>query len=191
QLDPTQEWAIQLGILILGIVMGAAIYATVTFFAVQPLYVRRPLAGANLGSDLVLAIALALALSGVNMAMEIFWPSTYTPGPNRGHLDASLPWLAALLSPLGGMISVLLQLLLLVGLMGFFTARWRLQLVIFLAVVWFIAAPFGADEPWRSVIFNLLTAIKLILAYQLIRRNQLGVAMAFLLLSNLVLAQTY
>src|SRR5690606_41905972 len=64
QLDPTQEWAIQLGILILGIVMGAAIYATVTFFAVQPLYVRRPLAGANLGSDLVLAIALALALSG-------------------------------------------------------------------------------------------------------------------------------
>jgi hypothetical protein len=60
-----------------------------------------------------------------------------------------------------------------------------------LAAIWFIASPFGEYEPWRKVVFNLLLVIKLVLAYQLIRRNQLGVAMAFLLFSNLVLSQTY
>lgn len=187
-LDTAQDWTMQMGILLFGAAFAVAAYATVSFFAVQPIYRRRPLPGAQFGSDWVLATALTLGLSCAYIAMEVFLPSTFTPGPNLGALNATSPLLATLLGTLSGLIAVLFSVVALVGLMGFFKTRWRLQLVIALAIVWFIASPFGDDEPLRKGLFNILFAIKIILAYQLIRRGQMGVALAFLLLSNLVLA---
>jgi hypothetical protein len=188
QLDPTQDWKMQMGILIFTLASMAAILATVCFFAAQPVYARQPLPGASTGGDLLLALTFAGVLALGYIAMEVFWPSAFTPGPVRGHVDAISPLAAGLLAPLTGINAQLIQLVLLMGIIGFLKARWRLQLVIALVIVWFVASSLGDNEPWRKSVFNLFFAIKLLLAFVLIRRSQPGVALAFLLISNLVMS---
>ncbi len=179
-LDPTQGWWMQVGIMAFGIGVGAAIQATISFFAAQAVYTERPLPGARLGSDLWLGASLALGIIGLNALFELSWPSSTTPGPYMADWSTDIPWLTTIGNGLKGFFGLLITLVLALGMVKFLKARWRVQLVIALAIVWVIASPLANDEPWRQLVVTLLGLAKILLVYLLIQRSQMGVAMAFL-----------
>lgn len=175
----TMAWSSQLALLVGGLLFSAALLAGVLFMAAQALHGERPRVDADLRQDLRTGVLLGICLAGLQMAVFLL-PVSSPPLPGIGELSARVPVLAALLRGLSPILTVLLTTVLCIGLSRFMQQRWQKILVAALLLL-YLAGNAGSTDDWlRAVVGSGASVLAGLLTVLLLRRHQLGVALAML-----------
>lgn len=174
----TMGWWTQIGMLLVGLAIGSSVLGVMAFLAAQAIHAERPRADANMKRDFLAASVLALALTGFHSLKELVLPSVAVPGAYSADFATFIPWLTAILNGLKGVFPALMLLILALGLVRFATKRWRWTVVILLTLIWWIGSALAAREFAVTLGAQLITLIQLLLVIELIRRQQMGVAIA-------------
>jgi hypothetical protein len=183
-MDNTMSWMVQLALLLFGYGLNGAFLCAVIFLVVQLVYAEPPSPGAAPATDFYLGATLALGLSGLTILRYWLLPGSYTPGPYAADYGTLLPWLTVIGNGLKGMMPIIWHLLLAIGLLRFCKNRlyhvsWRTLLIGVAAVIWIITRTLAGDDGGVAFVDALLHLTKLWLVVELIRRQQLGVALVF------------
>jgi len=117
-------------------------------------------------------------LMGLHSLQELVLPSAAVPGVYSADFATLVPWLTTILNGLKGIFPALILLLLALGLVRFTTSRWRWIVIILLALVWWIGSALAAREFAVTLGAQLPTLVQLLLVIELIRRQQVGIALA-------------
>lgn len=184
QLDTTMDWMTQAGMMVVMLALGAAVLGGITFLVMQVIYTERPQPGHGPCGDYMLGGCLALAFSALMALQHLLLPYSGTPSPYAADYPTVLPWLTTIGNGLKSLGSIVMGLLISVGLLRFckthwYTMQWRMILVAVLVVVWIISNAFAGEEVLHSLAGQMLVLVKAWLIIELIRRKQMGVAMAF------------
>ncbi|HSC69432.1 MAG TPA: CPBP family intramembrane glutamic endopeptidase [Cellvibrio sp.] len=177
-LQTTMGWWIQVGMLLVGAAIASSVLGLLAFFAAQMLHAERPRAGANANRDFLVGAILALGLMGCYSLLELVNPSTAAPGPYSADFATIAPWLTTLLNGLKGVFPALMLLILAIGLIRYTTKTWRWLLVVLLSLVWWIGGALAARDFSVVLGTQFLTLLQMLLVFELIRRQQTGVAIA-------------
>ena len=150
------------------------------FFMAQAIHVERPRADATLMGDFSFGVVLALALVGYRALVELFLPTVWAPTPYSGDWATAVPWLTVVLNGFKGVFGNVFMMTLALGLSRFLTQRWRWWLVGAMVALWLIASSLASREFPLTFANQLFTLLMVGLTFVLIRRQQLGVALAML-----------
>jgi hypothetical protein len=176
----TMGWWMQIGMLLVGLGIGASVIGVLVFFIAQALHAERPRVGASVKGDFVLGVVLALALVAYRALVELLLPSIWAPTPYSADLATAVPWLTVVLNGVKALFPNLMILILALGLSRFLTKAWRWWLVGALVGLWLIASALASREFMLTFAYQLFTLMMAGLSFLLIRRQQLGVALAML-----------
>ncbi len=152
-LQTTMGWWMQIGMLLVGLVIGSSVLGVMAFFAAQAIHAERPRADASVKRDFLVGSVFALALMGLHSLKELVLPSVAVPGVYSADFATLAPWLTTILNGLKGVFSILMLLILALGLVRFTTKRWRWAVVILLAMICGSAALWprvNLQSPWVS-----------------------------------------
>lgn len=174
----TMGWWMQIGMLLVGLGIGSSFIGVMVFLAAQALHAERPLANASVKHDFLTGGVAALALMGLHSLRELLIPSAAFPGVYSADFATLIPWLTVILNGLKGVFPALMLLILALGLVRFTSTGWRWALVILLGLIWWIGGALAAREFAVTLGAQLITLLQLLLVIELIRRQQMGVAIA-------------
>lgn len=176
----TMGWWMQIGMLLVGLGIGASVIGALVFFIAQALHTERPRIGANLTGDFVLGVVLALALVAYRALIELLLPTIWAPTPYSADLATAVPWLTVVLNGVKALFPSLMILMLVLGLSRFLTKTWRWWLVGAMVGLWLIASSLASREFMLTFAYQLFSLMMAGLGFLLIRRQQSGVALAML-----------
>lgn len=186
-LDNTQSWTIQLAMMLFMLGLGAAVTGLISFLVAQVIYLEQPRAEDTPRNNFIFGAALALGLCGLMALRDLLLPTTGAPAPYVSDYSTLVPWLTVIGNGLKGIVPIMFTLLVSVGLLRFckgqlYRANWRTLLIAALVVVWVVTSAFASHEIAQGFVGQLLALAKIWLMIELIRRQQLGVAIAFAVL---------
>jgi len=177
-LQTTMGWWMQIGMLLVGLAIGSCVLGALAFLASQALHAERPLADASVKRDFLIGGALALALMGAHSLLELLLPSSSFPGLYSADFATPVPLLTTVANGFKGVFPSLMLLILAIGLVRFATQTWRWALIILLVLIWWIGSALATREFTVTLGAQMLTVAQLLLVFELIRRQQLGIALA-------------
>lgn len=177
-LQTTMGWWMQIGMLLVGLAIGSCVLGMVAFLAAQALHAERPRADTNIKRDFLLGGVLALALMGAHSLLELLLPSSAASGIYSADFATPAPWLTTIANGFKNVFPSLMLLILALGVVRFATQTWRWALMIFLVLVWWIGSALAAREFAVTLSAQLITLVQLLLVFELIRRQQMGIALA-------------
>jgi hypothetical protein len=176
----TMGWWMQIGMMLVGLGIGASVMGTLIFLIAQALHAERPRVDANVMGDLILGASLALALVGYRALVGLSLPTVWAPTPYSADLATAVPWLTVMLNGVKAIFPNLMIMILALGLSRFLTKAWRWWLVGAMVAVWLIASSLASREFMLTFAYQLFTLMMAGFTFLLIRRQQLGVALAML-----------
>lgn len=176
----TMGWWMQVGMLLFGIGIAASVSVVVVFLVTQVIHRERPRAEANLKSDFILGTVLALGLYGCKSLIDLVVPSGWAPTPYSADWATALPWLTVILNGFKGVFPKLMLIILAIGLARYLTKTWRWALVITTILVWLLCSSMASRYFINTFTEQLFVAATVMLAFVLVRRQQLGVVLAFM-----------
>lgn len=174
----TMAWNNQLAIQFGSIVLSGALLGAVVAMAAQAIHSERPGPGATLRSDAVLGASLALGITGLYALAGLLLPGTEPPLPLVADHATRFPALAVLLNSWRGLGTSLVTLVLALGWTRFVRRSWHFWLLLLLALVFWAAGALAQAEPASGLAAALPTVAGAGLSYLLIRRGQMGAALA-------------
>lgn len=176
----TMGWWIQVGMALVGLAIGSCVLAVLAFLIAQVIHGERPRLEAKVTSDFILGAVLALGLMGIKALIELILPAGWVPTPYSADWATPLPWLTTILNGLKGVFHNLMLIILTLGLARFITKPWRWMLVIMAALVWLVCSSMASREFVSTFANQLLVAAMVLIAFILVRRQQLGVVLALM-----------
>jgi hypothetical protein len=176
----TMGWWIQIGMMLFGSGVGASMVVVLVFLIAQAIHTERPRVDASVTSDFALGIVLALGVIGIKPLIQLIVTPSWTPVPYAADWATVAPWLTTILNGFKLLFPQLMLVILAVGFARFLTKPWRWALVIALGLVWLLCASFANREVVDAFIDRLGTAATVLLGFILIRRQQMGVVLAFM-----------
>ncbi len=177
-LQTTMGWWMQVGMLLVGLAIGSSVLGVIAFLAAQALHGERPRPDASIKRDFVSGGVLALALMGLHSLQELVLPSTSVPGIYSADFATLFPWLTAILNGFKGVFPALMLLILALGLVRFTSGRRRWAVIILLVLIWWIGSALAVREFAVTLAAQFIVLAQLWLAFELIRRQQMGIAIA-------------
>ena len=177
-MQTTMAWWMQLGMLLAGLAIGSGVLGVIAFLAAQAVHAERPRDDASAIHDFKVGAVLARALTGLHSVQKLMFPPAAPPGVYSADVATIAPWLTTILNGLKGIFPSLLLLIIAIGLVRFTTSRWRWAIVILLALVWWIGGALAASELVVALTAQLVTVLQAVLVLELIRRQQMGIALA-------------
>lgn len=177
-LQTTMGWWMQVGMLLAGLAIGSGFLGVIAFLAAQAVHAERPRGDANARSDFCMGGVLALALMGLHSLQQLLLPSTGVPGIYSADFSTLVPGLTTVFNGLKGVFPALMMAILALGLARFADKPWRWAVLILFALIWWIGSALAAREFLATLGVQLLTVLQVLLAFELIRRQQMGVALA-------------
>jgi hypothetical protein len=176
----TMGWWMQIGMMLFGLGVGASMVVVLVFLVAQAIHGERPRADANLTTDFALGIVLALGLVGVKTAAQLLVQPGWTPAPYAADWATAAPWLTTVLNGFKQVFPQLMLVILALGWARFLTKTWRWAVVIALGLVWLLCASLANREFVDAFIDRFATVATVLLAFVLVRRQQMGVVLAFM-----------
>ena len=177
-MQTTMGWWMQVGMLLAGLAIGSGVLGVIAFLAAQAVHAERPRSDASAIHDFKVGAVLALALTGLHSVQKLIFPPAAPPGVYSADVATVAPWLTTILNGLKGIFPSLLLLIVAIGLVRFTTGRWRWVVVILLALIWWIGGALAAPEFVVALTAQLVTLLQVVLVLELIRRQQMGIALA-------------
>lgn len=181
-LDNTMSWKTQLAMMVFMWLLGAVVIGVISFLIAQVIYAEQPGTG-NARHNYLFGAALAFGFSGIITLQYLFLPSG-TPAPYLADYATPVPWLTVIANGFKAAMPIMMSLLLSVGLLRFckgsvYRTGWRTLLIAALVLVWLVSGTLASDEMAPSIVGQLLALAKAWLILELVRRRQMGAAIAF------------
>lgn len=176
----SMSWMMQLGILLVGLLIGSVVIGLLVFLMAQAIHGQRPRPEARLAQDFLLGLVLAFGLVAYKSIVDFFFPTIWAPTPYSADLASYLPWLTVILNGFKGLLPHLFLIILCIGVMRFLSKKWRWWLVIALLIVWLICSSIASREFVTTLMNQLFILMIGFTVFLLIKRQQMGVALSLL-----------
>ncbi len=178
-----QDWNTQLTT---GVALAAAGYllgAALLGLLVMHLHGKQRPDKAAVFGDLLRGLGLALALQGVESALKHFFPENNPGLPDVGAWDSVQPLLTTALRGAGGICVAFVAVALTLGAVHFCRTRGRTVLLGSLVAVLTASGVFAAETLSAGVAFAVPMLLDVLMLWALVRRGEIGVALAMMALS--------
>jgi hypothetical protein len=176
--QPTASWNLQLWMSLGGKLLLASGLGLLLLFFAQALHGERSSWG-NAKQDFIQGGTWALLFAGLQGLVSLALPSSAAPQAYAGELGSYIPWLASVISGINQLLPALVLLALPLGMARFLISRQRFLWVALTALVWWLAASLASREVVIALCSKGLALLSYWLMVQLIKRRQMGVALAF------------
>ncbi len=171
-------WNQQLLFVGFGLGVGALFQGVVCFFMAQALHGQRPLAHALTRNDYLAGAAIALLIVGLNTLIGLLLPTQASPPIYSADWSTFAPWPTVILNGTKALATPFAILVLAIGASLRLHSRALQSLAIGLLAITALTTLGTADEPLAAFFNELVKVCSLVVIYQLVRRQQLGVAIA-------------
>jgi hypothetical protein len=174
-----QDWNTQLST---GVAMAAAGYlllaALIGLLSMSLHHEQQP-THTGVAHDMLRGLALALVFQGLQTALLHFLPDNNPALPGVGSWDSMQPMLSAAMGSFSGIFTALMEVVLTMSAVRFGSSTRRTVLVGALAVVVALCSAFAAETLATGVAHTLPVLLSLLLLWTLLRRGEVGIAIAF------------
>ncbi len=189
-LQTTMGWGAQIGMLMAGFLVSAIALGGLFFLAAQAIHGESPRPGASAGKDMWIGSACALALGNYVGLLEMVLPVSSVPVALTADLGAWSPLWALLMNGLTRLTAISLSVLFAIGLVRFTDRTWRKSLIMALLILLLVCGVFADREPLEGLLRPTVQIFTILLIFELVRRRQVGAALAMLGI-NIALRQLY
>ena len=180
-----QDWNTQLttgvALAVAGYLLGAALLGLL----VMRLHSEKRPGNASVFGDLLRGLGLALVLKGVATGLQHFFPENNPGLPGVGAWDSMQPlWTTAVRGPMG-ICAALVVVALILSAVDFCQTRWRTVLLASLVAVLAVSSVLAAEILATGIAFAAVALMSVLILWVLVRRGEVGVAVAMVALSAL------
>lgn len=160
--------------------LGALFMSAFTLLAVQAIYAVRPPLGSNPQHALLIGGSLALLFAAL-YAMVKMLPTNATPHPDSMDYAGAIPWLATVINGIKNYHQDVVAILLVaIGVVQFTRTKIRYIGMASLALLWLAMSVMSADEIGVTLAYKIIVLLAIFCVIELVRRQEVGVAIAFL-----------